>query len=160
MKIKMESPYKLSYDELKEFTNIVLKGGEVTQAGLFDRVKRAEKLIFAYDENEKLIGVSAIKKPLDSYKYKVFSKSNNLDIMDKYDFELGWVFVNGTNRGSHVGSNMVEYIINNFHGKIFATTRLTNTPMQKILNKYGFEIVGDSYPSLNNPDEIVVMVKK
>lgn len=145
--IVSKSPDKCSTDELRKFLDLVLKGGEVTPVGLEARIRKAERLIFSI-ESDCLIGITAIKKPDQSYKQTLFQKARVSTDCEQFLFELGWIFVLPSSRGAGASHTLVEAALAATDNKgIFATTREDNIPMTKLLISHGFLPHGEAYPS-------------
>ncbi|HII1980840.1 TPA: GNAT family N-acetyltransferase [Escherichia coli] len=145
-----KSPKNCDANELKKFEELVIEGGEVNPVGLSDRILNAELLLFIYAK-EQCVGIGAIKRPITEYKLDLFEKAGFLQ-QKKYDYELGWVYVNEEMRGLHLGNKLMEsichYMTESLSGKgCFATVRQNNDRMQHLFVKYGFSKVGHSYKS-------------
>ncbi len=63
--------------ELGQFLASLQEGGEVSAFGLDQRIRSAARLVFC-EENGELIGIAAIKTPLDSYRFDISRKSGLL----------------------------------------------------------------------------------
>lgn len=145
-----KSPKNCDANELKEFENFVIEGSEVDPVGLSERILDAEHLFFIYAK-EQCVGIGAIKHPGTKYKLNSFKKAD-VSEQEKYNFELGWIYVNEKMRGLQLGNKLIESICNhisdNLSGKgCFATVRQNNSRMQHLLVKYDFSKVGHSYKS-------------
>jgi hypothetical protein len=90
--ILVQSPSSLSESELYKFMSMVRLGGEVGNAVLEDNVRKAARLVAAY-EGGRLVAVAALKVPQDSYRRTIRSRSG-VDVDAKnFPFELGYLFV-------------------------------------------------------------------
>ena len=87
MEIISKAPRDCSNTELETFERLVSAGGEVSLAGLRQRIQSAEKLIFINDGE--CVAVGAIKNPNAAYKASIFKKSNASE-QSKYQYEVGW----------------------------------------------------------------------
>ncbi|WNJ97203.1 hypothetical protein RND59_18535 [Vibrio ruber] len=80
-----KSPKNCTDSELESFEKLVAEGGEVTLAGLRQRIQRAEKLVFINDGE--CVAVGAIKTPNSGYKAGVFEKAE-VPEQSRYKYEL------------------------------------------------------------------------
>jgi len=159
MDIYSKSPQECSIEEINKFKTLVLEGGEVITQGLFERIKRAEKLIFVKDDD--YIGIGAIKKPYDQYKNNVFKKAGVPSLAADYPLELGWIYTSPFAHGKGVGRKIVEFIVNAVSDSgCFATTRENNGAMHHLFEQYSFSILGKKYASENGDYSLVLYVYK
>lgn len=150
MEVIAKSPKNCDTNELKAFEKLVIEGSEVDPVGLSGRILDAEHLFFIYSK-EQCVGIGAIKRPGAGYKLGSFEKAG-VSEQEKYDFELGWVYINEKMRGLQLGSKLMEsichYMSENLSDKgCFATVRQNNTRMQHLFVKYNFSKIGHSYKS-------------
>lgn len=142
---KIKEPSECSEKEIKDFYQKVLEGGQVDPFGLKDRIKRAALLAFHYEENT-LVGITALKRPDETYKKEVFRKAGVSKESDKYNLEIGWAYTTKEYRGRGICSSLIqELIVASVSQNMFATTKTDNLPMQKILKRNGFQKTGKSY---------------
>ena len=138
MKIIVKPPASCSRQELDEFQRLVELGEEVMANGLRRRISGAFLLAFACI-GDSVIGVGGLKNPHQSYKKKTFDKSGLTQRCDKFDKELGWVFVIEEHRGKGLSIRLVEAILRDAPGcNIFATSRIDNVAMHEALVKNRF----------------------
>jgi len=148
MKKYSKRPFDCSKIEIKMFMDLVIKAGEVEPEGLEDRVKRAEKLIFMWEDNGELIGVAAVKRPNEKYKKRVFSKAQSKEDPQSFSFEIGWIVIDERFRGQHLSRDLLDIALQITEGhKVFATTRTNNLAMQKTNKRYGLNPNGKPYPT-------------
>ncbi|MBV7469315.1 GNAT family N-acetyltransferase [Aeromonas sp. sif0611] len=151
-----KAPRDCSNAELETFERLVAAGGEVTLAGLRQRIQRAEKLIFINDGE--CVAIGAIKNPNAAYKARVFKKSNATE-QSKYQHELGWLYVSSAARGKGYGRALMEEIKELLAGTAcFATTRENNEPMHHLFSHFGFSRLGQSYKSDNGNYSLTLYV--
>ena len=147
MEVTIKRPIDCSYSEITSFVDLVKEGGEVSTAGLVDRVRSAQALCFIQDKA--FVAVGAIKKPNVNYKARVFSKAGAKND-NNYKYELGWLYVTSSARGNGYGAALMKAIKGALpDGGCFATTRKNNTAMHHLLEKFGFKIIGRPYKSEN-----------
>ncbi|MEM1293714.1 MAG: GNAT family N-acetyltransferase [Verrucomicrobiota bacterium] len=157
METNAKSPQHCSAVELDEFERLVKEGGEVDPKGLRRRIEKAERLVFC--GSNPVLGVGAVKNPVERYKTSVFTKAGVLDRMDDHKFELGWLYVSPEARGMGVGNHLMEAAIQvSAEGGIFATTRSNNDAMHYLFQKYAFEKVGTEYKSAKGDHTLVLYV--
>jgi ribosomal protein S18 acetylase RimI-like enzyme len=157
MKKIAKDPKDCSGTELETFERLVSDGGEVSMAGLRQRIQRAKKLLFIYDGE--CVAIGAIKNPNAEYKAGVFEKSNAPE-KSKYQYELGWLYVSSSARGKGCGRILMEAIIESLAGKAcFATTREDNAPMHHLFSQFGFSRLGRPYKSENGNYSLILFEK-
>lgn len=157
---RIKSPKDCNESELAEFKKMVLKGGEVTERGLSDRIADAKKLAFIYSDEGKLVAVGGIKTPNSSYKKGVFNKAN-VTGQEDYNSELGWIYVSENERNCGYGRSLMELINNELSGKIcYATTRKDNKYMLCLLERFDFVKDGHSYRNNDRDYDLVLCVKR
>ena len=156
--VTIKKPCECSQAELQDFVSLVLAGGEVTAAGLEERVRKAQFLVFL-TEGDCLKGIAAVKNPALDYRRGVFQKAgasvNNTD----FPLELGWVFVLPSSRRAGFSHRLVEAALSTTSGHgIFATSRSDNTPMHKVLKDHGFSCHGTAYASKRGNHQLTLFV--
>jgi len=147
MKTAIKSPTECSVSELETFVEMAIEGGQVSPLGLRSRVEQAEKLIFIW-QDEACVAIAGLKNPLQKYKSKVFEAAGVAGDLEKYKFEIGYIYakING------VGNQLMQGVLDASEGSTaFATTQDTKKVMQYLLPKFGFVKLGDSY--LNDKKE-------
>lgn len=157
MQIISKCPSQCNFSELKAFERLVVEGGEVSQGGLRTRIRNAKSLAFLVDEDYG--GVCAIKRPLVSYKQKVFKKAC-ADNCAAYEFELGWLYVSEAMRGLGLGRELLSAILDTLRNDTcFATTRADNVAMHSLFSEFGFTKLGSPYRSEEGDYHLVLYVK-
>lgn len=141
-------PSSCSKAELGAFETLLKEGGEVPSQGLHERVLRAEWLVFALEEDGTLSGISALKKPNDSYKKKVFRKAGTELKPDDFPFEAGWLFVDPGFRGKKYSRLLLDAVIRlAASNSVYATTRENNELMRRTNRHCGLMDTGSPYTS-------------
>ncbi|MBS5153522.1 GNAT family N-acetyltransferase [Escherichia ruysiae] len=158
-----KSPNNCDVNELEIFKKLVIEGAEVDPVGLSRRILDAEHLFFIYAQKE-CVGIGAIKRPGAEYKLGSFEKAG-VSEQEKYEYELGWVYVNEKMRGRNLGGILMKSICNhmseNLSGKgCFGTVRQDNKSMQYLFAKYHFSKPGHSYKSRRGDYFLDLYVKK
>lgn len=150
----VRKPSDCSDDKIDEFVELVSMGGEVA-AGVRDRIMRAKALGFV-EYSGAPVGVAAIKRPLKSYKKKVFASSKSELDIDAFSYELGWIYLKENHRGKGLITPLVQEMLETLGAKpIFATTRSSNVVMQQILEHFEFTRSGSPYRSSQKRDESI-----
>lgn len=156
MEIISKAPRDCSNTELETFEKLVSAGGEVSLAGLRQRIFSAEKLIFINDGE--CVAVGAIKNPNAAYKAGIFKKSNASE-QGKYQYELGWFYVSSIARGKGYGRALMEETKKLLAGTAcFATTRENNAPMHRLFRHFGFSRLGQPYKTDNGDYSLILYV--
>ena len=146
--IVVKKPSECTESELDSFEALVKKGGEVTTTGLRDRIGRAKRLVFLFEGDKTLAGISALKEPTIGYKRKVFKKARSKEDPDEFTFEAGWIYVKEQFRGRKYSRPLLEEVIKLAGRKqIYATTRESNEAMQRTNSHFGLEQSGHPYKS-------------
>jgi|SRR5208337_1817229 len=147
---EIRRPDGCSDSEIAAFCCFVRQGGEVEAAGLEGRVRRAKALAFLY-VGSTLVGVAALKQPVQAYRNRVFKKAGMPQEAASFDLELGWVYVLPEHRGKHYSEVLSAAVRSQSDGApVFATTRSDNVAMQKALERLKFRKVGDPYSSADS----------
>ncbi len=148
----------VSAGERALFEQMVLEGGEVNPKTLPGLIDRALVLAFARLDGV-LVGVGAIKRPYVSHRGDVFEWAQAELDSTKFEFELGWVYVNVSGRNRRLASRLVEELMLSLNGaSVYATSRVDNERMHASLKRFGFKRVGVPYPSKQNEPEIQLFV--
>ena len=153
--IKVKSPQQSTDSEIEAFISLVIEGGQVAISGLEGRIKNSKLLGFAY-ENGQLVGVRAIKKPVESYKQRVFKKSGVPEMSKRYKYEVGYAYTSPNMRNKGVYKDMTKEMFKGLKYPVYATTRSTNKTVIKTLEKNGFVITGEPFKGDGNYNIILL----
>ncbi len=160
MELNIKKHSDLTTNELKQVHDLILKGEEVNAKTLSDRFAESACIAFFKDDNL-VVATATIKKPLDSYKTKVFTKSKSDLSIEDYSFELGYVMVDEKYRKDKLASRLCRELCRIFLSKkLFATTRVDNYAMQSILRKNYFIKIGEQYPNRDNTAFLILFIKQ
>ncbi len=146
---------EFSNKEIAAFKKIVLEAGEVSSA-TFDGLISKNPVLLFYPETENIEAVGALKIPNDSYKKRVFEKSEADVNRAKYEYELGWIVCLSEEKG--IGQKITEALAI-YKPNQYATVRKENVKMNHIIQKFGFKQVGKSYNSNRGDYENNLYVK-
>ena len=151
------SPSDCTWQALADFENLVIEAGTVDPNGLTERIRDAFRLLFLREANGQLAGVGALKRPLSSYRAKVFEKAGIGDLSHRYSLELGWVAVAKPQEGRGLSRRIIgELIAAAGNENLFATTREDARSMRFAVD-YGFEPAGKPYRSGKGYDLVVYL---
>jgi GNAT superfamily N-acetyltransferase len=156
MMIRSGKPSEIAPSDKAAFIKFVSAAGEVDGAILPGLVDDAVALAMLFDR-DKLVGTAAIKTPYPTHRRGEFAKANVADDADAFPLELGWVVVHPEYRNRGHAPELVHAAVRLTVGQgIYATTK---TPrMLMILAECGFRALGDSYPSILNPDAMLTLL--
>ncbi len=139
---RLERPALCSEEEIARFLELVEQAEEVQSAGLDKLVRAAPWLAFHY-EQDSVVGIAGLKRPRPSYREKVFRQAQIREQAAMFATELGWVYTVEPWRGHGIGRRLVAQLLAKIPGEpVFATTRLDNAAMQRILMDHDFQNVG------------------
>lgn len=139
------SPSRYTSDERATILSLIRLGGEVAAAP--ERIGRA-KLIATAWVGGRIVGVAALKRPLDSYRSKVAGRAGVKLKPSEWPFELGYVFVLDDQRGCGLARSLTDALIREAgRASIFATVRTANQGMQAVLRRFEFAVAGRDYLS-------------
>lgn len=157
MYLYFKTPIDLTKREFDGIFNLIKKGGEVNEEYIKSGLKRAE-LIGYYVDNDKVISVGVVKNPHPVHKSDIFEKSKT--ILNEYKFEIGYFSTDELYQGEHLASKIFKKLCNKFKlFNIFATTRVSNIGMKKILENNKFEATGKSFENNDKTDYLLLYVK-
>ncbi|QKV17511.1 GNAT family N-acetyltransferase [Oricola thermophila] len=143
----------------KDFIDLILVGGEVSEKTLRTNVPNAKRLIFLRVRGTAL-GAAALKIPQASYRSK-FPKRTGVYVGDAdYPYELGYVFVAEVVRNNGYASELIRASIECAENRgIFSTTRTDNIGMHRILERSGFVKAGTPYPGQKKGEHIQLFLR-
>lgn len=157
MDVRAKSPKECSPQELAEFKALVLEGGEVDPEGLDGRIRRAAALAFLVDGSA-ILGVAGLKVVGAGYRARVATESQASIPVDRYPFELGWVFVRSGIRGGK-SKMLCDALVAHARGRgMFATSRVNNPWMHATLEAKGFKRTGSEWPSGQNSANLALFL--
>lgn len=141
------SPGDCTPQALADFEKLLVAAGTVDPEGVTHRIRKAYQLLFLRESNGQLVGIGALKRPLSSYRAKVFAKAGISILSDEYPVELGWVAVRRSHQGRGFSRRIISQLISSVENEnLFATTR-DDARAKPFATEYGFEAVGKPYPS-------------
>ena len=143
------------YDQI---VDLILLGGEVERSGLESRLRNVVRFQLAFD-GKKLIGILALKKPLQAYKRIIARKAelsgHELEKFNKIEHEAGYLVVHPSYRGMGIADKLNFYLQDT---KMFATTK--SLKVERIMKKYGFKQIGKPYSSDIDGGDIKLFIRE
>jgi GNAT superfamily N-acetyltransferase len=151
------APLDCASKALADFEKLVIEAETVDPEGLTQRIRGAYRLLFLRESNGQLIGIGGLKRPLLSYRSKVFAKAGIPTLSDEYRVELGWVFVAKSHQGRGLSLRIVGDLVSFVEDEnLFATTRVDERAMRFACD-YGFKPAGNRYPSGRGYDLVLYL---
>ncbi|KCZ55519.1 hypothetical protein HY29_11430 [Hyphomonas beringensis] len=148
MTLRICTSAEMTDRERQAFIAFVREGAQVNPATLSDLVDRAIALVTLHD-GPILIGSAAIKTPNAAHREGDFRKAGVLERGSDFPFELGWA--RSSREGGGNGRKLVAAAVRAAGNKsIYATTKTDQ--MKHILPDYGFVLLGQSFPSVQDPE--------
>lgn len=146
---------KITDEHVRSFMRMMERQGQVCNRGLADRIRQAYRLGFLRLDGE-VIGIGAIKHPLDSYLESLSQKTGkNIS----YKYEIGWFFIAPDYRGALLATTLGERLGEGIE-RVLATTRSHNRVVRFMMSMNGFRRIG-CYPSeLGDYDVILYEYKR
>jgi hypothetical protein len=150
-----KEPDACTEEERRAFALLVRQGFASADERLDGRIRDAKSLAFYHGGDDELLAVAALKSPTEGYRDDVFRKAGVRISSADYEHELGWVFVVPAHRGDRIAETLCLRLVASVPGScVFATTRLDNVAMIRILLALDFAQVGKPYP---HRDEVLVL---
>lgn len=139
----IKTPLACKPRELENFKNMLLSSEMEGEDGLAERIAKAEWLAFQYDERKQLIGIAALKRPVEGYQKGIFKKAGLLEQVGAYPLEFGWLVA----RGEHLGKGELLRRLLQKSGEagVFCVARSSDKNMAAGLLKQGFTASGEPY---------------
>jgi hypothetical protein len=143
VEIRILKPGECQAREIEAFCELVAMGEQVPLRGLPRRVRSAYLLAFAYDA-DRLVAVTAVKNPANSYRDGVFKKAGVFNLAGNYPYEIGYAFTIEGYRGRGLHQGLLNgLIIKIGFQNCYATTKAENVPY--VLEKLLFTKTGSDY---------------
>lgn len=153
------TPNKFSKDDITQIVDLILSGNEVGSNQVISNIKNAAIIVTIKDDTE-LKGIATLKNPLSTYRKHISDKSGFDVSLTKFPYELGYIVIIPSARGTGLSRILVDAAVNAANGKgIFATARTNNTRMISTLQKFGFKPVGNSYLGRDGVNKIQIFVR-
>lgn len=156
--ISVLSPNKLNSDQIQQVHNLISAGGEIRPETLSAGISRAQLLAIATD-NDKIVAVTAIKTPSESYRTGVFTKAGVPELLPKYKFESGFSYTDPSYRNTGITAELHRQLFQQTSSSLFATVRTENRVALLGLQRLGFKPVGKPFNSERGNYTITLLVK-
>ena len=153
-RFEVKKPADCLLAELFNFYSLLKKGNKVSLKNLHEKIYQCELLGFCYSA-DRLVGISAIKRPDVSYIELVHQKAGILRNMEEFCLEVGYSFTETAVRRYGISSKLKDLLqlkINHYKGIIFATTAIPSS--QHYLIARGFSALGNPYQGVYDNDII------
>lgn len=157
MEIEIINKENLNDQNRKDFGNMLKKQGKV-KGDPNSKADRCKAICFAKIDNE-IVGIGGLKQRTDSDFSK--EKANLREMLDKFNWELGYLYTSETHRGLGIASKTVDELIK-LHGdnNLMASTEIDKNPgMVKILERNGFVQKGETWKSGIHEDILGLYLK-
>ncbi len=142
----IKAPSACKPQELENFKNMLLSSELEGEDGLAERIAKAEWLAFQYDERKQLIGIAALKQPVDGYQKGIFKKAGLLEQVSAYSLEIGWVVVRSEYHNKGVAAELLRRLLQKAgQSGVFCVARSSDKNMTANLLKQGFAASGEPY---------------
>lgn len=145
-KVVAVRPNQLTTPQQAAVANFISQGGEVSAANAVAGVQRAQLIGYATNDDGKIIAVSALKTPLDSYKNKVFTAAGQAELAPQYRYEKGYSYTDPRYQRQGLNRAIWEKLASG-SGRVFATIRSDNTASKANLAAQGFSQLGEPWTS-------------
>ena len=142
----IKTPSACKPQELENFRNMLLSSELESEDGLAERIAKAEWLAFQYDERKQLIGIAALKRPVEGYQKGVFKKAGLLEQVGAYPLEVGWLVVRAEYQSKGVAAELLRRLAQKAGAAgVFCVARSSDKNMAANLVKQGFAASGEPY---------------
>ncbi|WP_164852600.1 GNAT family N-acetyltransferase [Sinorhizobium meliloti] len=142
-------PSECPKDIIARFVELICQGGAIPgdPVKVENRLRNAKALVYL-PRGEEIIGIAALKSPVESYRARI-GESAGFPIPEKdYPYELGYVVVDASMQGQNLSPKLVNAIVALAAGeRLFATT--SSAAMHKVLPRAGFVKGGQEYKNDN-----------
>jgi len=146
----VKPPKSCNANELKTFYTLVVKGVKVMKVGLENRISNCKLLAFCVDES-RIIAISAIKRPPESYVKKVIKEAELDRLPAELTYEIGYSYTEKDYRRKGISTELKRQLLEGVlteKGIIFSTTAIGSS--QHFLVDHGFTQKGIAYDGEND----------
>ena len=150
---------QLSQEQLQQIHQLIGAGGEVSSDAIAGGIQRSQLVAFAED-NGKVIAVTVMKTPLNSYKTSVFAKAGVPELANSYAYESGYSYTDPAYRSTGVSARLHRQLFQTAGEPLFATVRSDNRVALLGLQRLGFAPVGEPFASSRGDYTITLLIKK
>lgn len=155
MEFIVKPPQQCTWNELDAFRSFLPKLW-ITSDSLIKRIGRCYLLGLCFDDST-LIWISAIKHPQGSWRHSIMEGT---DIkLSSRRWEYGYAYVSSNYRWRGISKRLFALLQKKTDMPLYATVKIDNTPMLKILNGLGFIRKWDIFSNPETGDSLFVYVK-
>ncbi len=160
MKLKtlIRRPQDCRKELLEQVVKIVCSGGEMNEKFVRGGLPYAEALVLT-GSDDKLIGVSVLKHPRQSYLKHLYTKAGVLQMFNPYSIESCWIAVLPEYRGqgvwSHNKKEKMAYLANRPYHSV---RRVANTMINNPEKEEEYQQAGQDFISYVSPEPVRLMV--
>jgi hypothetical protein len=140
------APAQVDRQTMQQLAQLIATGTEVDMAMVARNLQNAASIAWAEDHGQ-AVGVIVLKRPVTSYRDKVFAAAGAAELAREYNVELGYTYVDPAQRTQGTSIRLMRTMMRGLSGKVFATTRENNTTINKLLTFAGFKQLGTPYTS-------------
>jgi predicted GNAT family N-acyltransferase len=156
---KVAAPAAFSPAELAAILELIQSESQVAAAGLLNRIKQSKLISIAIAQG-KIVGISALKIPNNSYKQSVFANAGVPELATQFPYEMGWKVVLPEYRGQALGLQLSQRLLSSVNIKqVFATVRSTNQSALKPMQQLGFAPLGNTFTGSSGNKIILLTVQ-
>lgn len=153
-------PSDLTNQEFDAIHALILLGDEVNPVTLRTRLLAASLIGFISD-SDNIVSVAVMKNPSTQYKTSTFFKATAENNPVDFEFELGYVFTHKSYRKKGYASILCRELCEAYRQKsVYATTRVDNFHMQRMLASNYFLLDGKQYKSDRNDNVLLNLYVK
>lgn len=153
MKFIVKQPKQCTRKELNMFYVLVWQLSLSPSACVIKKICRCYFLGLCLD-NWRIAWISAIKRPRIWRRHRITELTNIK--LSKTRWEYGYVYVQPKYRWLGISKKLYMLLSQKTNMPLYATVKIDNIPMQKLLKTFWFVRVGKSFSSPTNHDELVL----
>lgn len=156
----VKAPQYLTEDESKQIKAMIIAGGEVNAANIDERLAAAHKVAF-FETEGLILATASIKKPLISYRDKVFKKAKVPEQSVDFEYELGYLYTLPGARGKNLSNRLISTLLIPLDQQVvFSTTHAGNINGYSLMRTMGFSRIGEYFPNANRTDQLALYITK
>lgn len=157
--IKVVKPQQLTSEQFQQIHQLISAGGEIRPETLDAGIQRAQALGIA-TVDDKIVAVTAIKTPLESYRTGVFTKAGVPELLNTYHYESGFSYTDPAYRSLGVSAALHRKLFQTRNEPLFATVRSENRVALLGLQRMGFKPIGSPFASERGNYTITLLVNR
>lgn len=143
--IRLMEPATATDGDLDAFARLVREGFPKAQ-DLEARVGRAKWIAMSYSGHQKPVAVGALKQPDEDVRVAKFAAAGAPTLALDVRLDLGWIFVEPAVRRRGIARDICRGLLDCVPtDAVFATTRIDNVAMRRILELLGFTETGTAF---------------